>query len=60
MNDPRVHLVLGRAFAATGSMEEASHALAACVALAPGWAEPRAMLDKVRVSLDSRRKGPQA
>jgi Flp pilus assembly protein TadD len=46
MNDPRVHFVLGRAFAASGSRGEAVQALAACVAIAPSWAEPRAMLDR--------------
>lgn len=60
MDDPRVHLVLGRAFVAAGSVEEASHALAACCALAPGWAEPRALLGQVRAMWDSRPGGSGA
>jgi Flp pilus assembly protein TadD len=60
MDDPRVHFVLGRAFIATGSMEEASNALAACCALAPAWAEPRAMLERIRAMPDSMRGRPQA
>lgn len=60
MDDPRVHFVLGRAFLAVGSVEEASHALGACMALAPRWAEPRALLGQVRAMLDSRPGGSGA
>ena len=60
MDDPRVHFVLGRAFVAAGSMEDASHALAACTALAPAWADAKALLDSVRGSLGVRGEGGRA
>jgi len=48
MGDPRVHLLLGRAFAAAGSRADAEQALAACIALAPSWPEPRVVLERLR------------
>ena len=57
MDDPRVHFVLGRAFAAAGSCTEAEQALAACIALAPSWPEPRALLDRLRTDRTLRTGG---
>jgi Flp pilus assembly protein TadD len=57
MDDPRVHFVLGRAFAAAGSRTEAEQALAACIALAPSWPEPRALLDRLRADRTQRAGG---
>jgi predicted AlkP superfamily phosphohydrolase/phosphomutase/tetratricopeptide (TPR) repeat protein len=57
MDDPRVHFVLGRAFRAAGCAEDAVQALAACVALAPSWPEPRALLERIRMESGSHREG---
>ncbi|MBU3729666.1 MAG: tetratricopeptide repeat protein, partial [Phycisphaerales bacterium] len=57
MDDPRVHFVLGRAFAVAGSSPEAERALEACIALAPSWLEPRALLDRLRADRTQRAGG---
>jgi thioredoxin-like negative regulator of GroEL len=48
MNDPRIHLTVGRAFAALGEHAEAVTALAACVAQAPAWEEAARELEAAR------------
>jgi predicted AlkP superfamily phosphohydrolase/phosphomutase/Flp pilus assembly protein TadD len=57
MDDPRVHFTLGRAFAVAGSSPEAERALEACIALAPSWLEPRALLDRLRADRTQRAGG---
>jgi tetratricopeptide (TPR) repeat protein len=48
MGNPRIHLVIGRAFIALGSAGEAVTALETACALAPGWDEARATLEEAR------------
>jgi len=48
MGNPRIHLVIGRAFMALGSAGEAVTALETACALAPGWDDARAALEEAR------------
>jgi predicted AlkP superfamily phosphohydrolase/phosphomutase/Flp pilus assembly protein TadD len=48
MNDPRIHLTVGRAFAALGEHAEAVTALTVCVAQAPAWEEAARELEAAR------------
>ncbi|MFM1890342.1 MAG: hypothetical protein RLZZ565_1099, partial [Planctomycetota bacterium] len=48
--NPRVHWLLGRAHAMQGDHPSAIEALSVCVAQAPRWAEPRALLEKCRAT----------
>jgi len=48
MDDPRIHLAVGRAFMALGEHAEAVTALSACVAQAPGWEHAAQGLQEAR------------
>jgi cytochrome c-type biogenesis protein CcmH/NrfG len=51
ISNPRVHLTIGRAFVALGSLQDAVVAFEAACALGPGWDEAQRALAEVRSRL---------